>query len=60
MTFTKDQAFFKSLFYPPFSGKVTILTCIFPDVFQPMVNCWLGSRWFGIKRVPYSNNPFHK
>ena len=25
-----------------------------------MVNCWFGSRWFGILRVHPSNNPFHK
>ena len=27
---------------------------------QLMVNCWFGARWFGILRVPLSNNPFHK
>ena len=26
---------------------------------QLMVNCWFGARWFGILRVPLSNNPFH-
>ena len=28
--------------------------------FQQMVNWWFGARWFGIPRVPLSNNPFHK
>ena len=25
-----------------------------------MVNCWFGALWFGIQRVPLSNNAFHR
>ena len=32
----------------------------FPAIFQLMVKCWFGSRWFGILRVHSGNNPFHK
>ena len=27
---------------------------------QLMIHCWFGARWFGILRVPFSSNSFHK
>ena len=57
-------------FSPPKIGEdEPILTNIFSNRLKPparcylpqlMVNCWFGARWFGILRVPLSNNPFHK
>ena len=41
-------------------NKSTIVLNFLDDAMnQLMVNCCFGARWFGILRVPLSNNPFH-
>ncbi len=41
------------------SHRNSVLRCFFCPSYI-VVNWWFGARWFGILRVPLSNNPFHK
>ena len=58
----KDENNVRVLMTPAGSGiffqDSELLGCVFLGG-QLMINWWFGTRWSGIRRVPWSNNPFH-
>ena len=60
-----DHRQYATYFLLKYKKKAPLNTCFFQFTLrQLVVNCWFGSRWFGIRiGVPLSNkcnNPFHK
>ena len=45
---------------PSNNAKQHVMKKMEATVFQLVVNWWLEAWWFGILRVPLSNNPFDK